>query len=88
MTLQTNPEPKNDTVQIDHRELLFFKRNAPNKGFASLVAEMLEKDGIQISRVRVHQELTTIKDRYNRSVIEKAREVLKGLTGEEYDPEK
>jgi len=74
---------KSDNLTIDHREILFIRQNAP-KRFASIVSEALEIEGINVSRIKVHQELSTIKDVYNRAIIEKARDILKHVYNLEY----
>ena len=74
------------SISVDGREILFMRQNAP-KRFTSLVTEALEADGHSFSRVKVHTELNTIKDSYNKLIIDKARQILKHVYQVEYNPE-
>ncbi|MGJ1419958.1 hypothetical protein ACR79T_10055 [Sphingobacterium spiritivorum] len=72
-------------TKIDLDELLFMKNNWPT-GFPRIVSDALLAEGITMDRIRVHNELTTIKSSYDARIIEKARKLLKEIKGLEYEP--
>ena len=82
----THNNPQVETITLDHREILFMRQNGP-KRFASIITEALAAEGITVSRVKVHTEINTIKDTYNKQIITKARDILKNVYKAEYDPE-
>lgn len=73
-------------IEIDAREILFFKENAPT-GFIALVREALSEKGVELSRDQVMRELTILKKEYIADVISEARRIIKALKGVEYDSE-
>ncbi|SJN51570.1 hypothetical protein FM120_31335 [Sphingobacterium faecium PCAi_F2.5] len=70
-------------IEVTGNELQFIRRHAPT-GFIRIVSQALIAKGHNINRVKVHQELHTIKDGYNPLIIDKARELLKVLAGVEF----
>jgi len=72
-------------IEVSGNELQFIRINAP-KAFAGTISEALKTDGYIIGRVKVHQELHTIKDRYDLVIINKARELLKAIKNIEFEP--
>jgi len=80
---ETKAIPKLDLVKIDHEELIFIRKYAP-KAFARTITDSLANDGYEANRYKVHNELNTLKDEYDLKVINKARELLKALTGREF----
>lgn len=80
---ETKAIPKLDLVKIDHEELIFIRKYAP-KAFARTITDSLVNDGYEANRYKVHNELNTLKDEYDLKVINKARELLKALTGREF----
>lgn len=77
---------KTKSIKVTARELLFFKDNWP-VGLPSLIAESLERDGLTVTRNKVHRELTTIKDEYDPVIIQRAHEVIKLIKGVEFNPQ-
>lgn len=75
-----------EKIQVDAREIIFFKENAPT-GLVSLIIENLKEKGIEINRVQVHREITTIKKNYLKEVIFEARRLIKAIKGIEYKQE-
>lgn len=73
----------NNTITIDPKEILFIKENSP-KGFPRMISEALESEGKKIDRVRVHKEISTIKDTYNADIIHTARRLLKAVKNVEF----
>jgi hypothetical protein len=71
-------------IKVSVEELKFMKDNAP-KAFASSISEALLKEGYEVSRVKVHQELTTLKDTYDPRIIEAARRVLLFFRGVKFE---
>ena len=74
-----------NTTTVDPKEILFIKENAP-KGFPRMIVEALEAEGKNFDRVRVHKEISTIKDTYNVDVIHTARRLLKAVKNVEFTP--
>lgn len=74
-----------NTIAIDPKEILFIKENAPT-GFPRMIVEALEAEGKKVDRVRVHKEISTIKDGYSIDIIQTARRLLKAIKGVEYSP--
>ncbi len=70
-------------IEVTGNELQFIRKNAP-KAFARTVSESLIAEGYNVDRVKVHQELHTIKDLYDKRIIIKARELLKAIQQVEY----
>lgn len=66
-------------MKVDVRELLFIRQNAP-KGFYRLVSE-----NINISRVKIINELRMIKDDYDAHIITESRRLLKVIKGLKYN---
>jgi len=78
-----NTGNQNETIEVAGNELQFIRKHAP-KAFARTVAEALQREGYDVDRVKVHQELHTIKDGYDARIINKSRELLKVLSQVEY----
>jgi len=74
---------KTALIKLDHNELIFFRKYAP-KGFPRIVCDELLAEGYSTNRIKVHNEITTIKDEYDERIIQKARVVLKQKTGREF----
>lgn len=74
-----------EKIEVDAREILFFKENAPNS-LVSLIMESLSEQGHELNRTQVWRELTTIKKSYLKIVIEEARRLIKAIKGVEYNP--
>ncbi|WP_282635816.1 hypothetical protein [Sphingobacterium thalpophilum] len=72
-----------ETIEVAGNELQFIRKHAP-KAFARLIAEALTAEGYPTDRVKVHVELHTIKDRYDKKIILKTRELLKNIKNVEY----
>lgn len=72
-----------EKIQVDAREIIFFKENAPT-GLVSLIIENLKAEGVEINRVQVHREITTVKKVYLKPVIHEARRLIKAIKGVEY----
>jgi restriction endonuclease Mrr len=75
---------ENTSITVSIEELDFMRRNAP-KAFPRLITEALEAEGYKTSRVKVHQELVTLKDEYDVRIIETARRVLLAIKGVEFE---
>ena len=67
-------------MQVDAREILFIRKNAPH-GMLAQVAR-----NIGWSRGKVMNELTTLKEDYTDSLIVEARRLLEANTGLVYNP--
>lgn len=74
-------------IEVSGNELQFIRQHAP-KAFTGTVAEALITEGYQVGRVKVHQELHTIKDGYDSVIINKTRELLKAIKNVEFDAQK
>lgn len=72
-----------EVIEVDGNELQFIRKHAP-KAFARTVSDALTMEGYPVDRVKVHQELHTIKDGYDARIIRKSRELLKVLSKVEY----
>lgn len=72
-------------IEVSGNELQFIRQHAP-KAFAGTIAEALTAEGYLVDRVKVHQELHTIKDGYDPIIINKSRELLKAIKKVEFDP--
>ncbi|WP_149525670.1 hypothetical protein [Sphingobacterium hotanense] len=70
-------------IEVSGNELQFIRKHSPT-AFPRTISEALIKEGYLIDRVTVHKELRTIKDGYDPRIISKARELLKLLSGVEY----
>lgn len=81
--MASNERKNTKKIEVTGNELQFLRRNAP-KGFASIIVDQLKDQGYNVGRVKVHQELHTIKDFYDYNIISEARNVLKRLKGLEY----
>lgn len=71
-------------IEVSGNELQFIRQHAP-KAFTRTIAEALTTDGYPVDRVKVHQELHTIKDGYDPVIINKTRELLKAIKKVEFD---
>jgi len=78
-----NTETPSETIEITGNELQFIMNNEPT-AFARTVAEALIAEGYKTDRVKVFQELRTIKKRYDARIINKSRELLKVLSQVEF----
>lgn len=78
-----NTETQNETIEVTGNELQFIMNNEPT-AFARSVAEALQREGYNVDRVKVFQELRTIKKRYDSRIISKSRELLKVLSQVEF----
>jgi len=76
---RTNPS----TIKVEHEELVFMRKYAPT-AFARTITEALANEGYQTNRIKVHNELNTLKDEYDERIINKARELFKVLTEKHY----
>lgn len=68
-------------MQVDAREILFIRKNAPHGMLATLARN------IGWTRGKVMNELSTLKENYTDSLIIEARRLLKANTGLEYKPD-
>jgi len=78
-----NTKTHNGMIEVSGNELQFIRKYAP-KAFARTVSEALQREGYDVDRVKVHQELHTIKDGYDARIINKSRELLKVLSQVEF----
>lgn len=78
-----NTQVENTSMIVSIEELDFMRKNAP-KAFPRLITEALEAQGYKTSRVKVHQELVTLKDEYDVRIIETARRVLLAIKGVDF----
>lgn len=85
MANKTTKMTKKQTIEVRGDELQFIMENEPT-AFARTIAESLTSEGYPIDRVKVHQELRTIKKQYDRRIIEKARYLLKVLGHIDHNP--
>lgn len=74
---------KNETIKVNASELQFIFENEP-RAFARTISEALAAEGYDVNRVKVFQELRTIKGEYNKRIIDKSRELLKTIQKVEY----
>lgn len=76
-----------ETIKVSARELLFIKKNWPS-GLPARISDALTASGRDdLTRWKVHRELTTIKDEYDKDVILKAREIIEVTKGVKFNPE-
>ncbi|WP_447767037.1 hypothetical protein [Sphingobacterium faecium] len=80
-----NTEVKNTTIKVSIEELDFMRKNRP-KSFTTSICEALQTEGHKVNRVKVHQELTTLKDEYDERIIDAARRVLRAIKNVEFNP--
>ncbi|NJI75861.1 hypothetical protein HCX49_21930 [Sphingobacterium kitahiroshimense] len=78
-----NTQVENTSMIVSIEELDFMRKNAP-KAFPRLITEALEAQGYKTSRVKVHQELVTLKDEYDVRIIETARRILLAIKGVDF----
>ena len=67
-------------MQVDAREILFIRKNAPHGMFKTLANNI----GMKYSKVRA--EIFTLKEEYPDNLVKEARRLLKANTGLVYNP--